>query len=148
MPQVRDILADLYIEIARIEHLARTRVERKFMNGMPVLQYGILGHLIRSPSGSDSVAGIVWSFQEDEARVVANLAALQDNGLVAIADGIRPHETIVEVTSGGRAEQARALDQMAPDFLQIVSEIPDDELFTTHKVLREIRLVMDNLPDR
>jgi hypothetical protein len=55
---------------------------------------------------------------------------------------------MVEVTSGGRAEQARALDQMAPDFLQIVSEIPDDELFTTHKVLREIRLVMDNLPDR
>ncbi len=148
MADARDILADLFTEVARVEHLSRTRVERKYVEGLPVLQYGILAHLIRSDSGSDSIAGIAWSFQEDEARILGNVSALSAIAYVAVTAGLLPHDAIVEITDKGRLAQTSALDRMAPDFIQIVSEIPDADLITTQRVLREIRLVMDNLPDR
>jgi hypothetical protein len=148
MPEVRDFLADLFTEVARVEHLARTRVERKYVEGLAVLQYGILSHLIRSATGSDSIAGIAWSFQEDENRIRENIAGLADRNFVSITDGLKAPDAVIEITEYGRSAQISALDRMAPDFMQIVSEIPAAELLTTQRVLREIRLVMDNLPDR
>jgi hypothetical protein len=67
---------------------------------------------------------------------------------VKVIAGLQPHDAIVEITRVGRDAQVSALERMAPDFMQIVSEIPEADILTAHKVLREIRLVMDNLPDR
>jgi hypothetical protein len=148
MPELREFLADLFIEVARVEHLARTRVERKYVEGLAVLQYGILAHLVRSATSADSVAGIAWSFQEDESRILDNVGKLAELGYVKVIASLQPHDAIVEITRVGRDAQVSALERMAPDFMQIVSEIPEADILTAHKVLREIRLVMDNLPDR
>ena len=55
---------------------------------------------------------------------------------------------MVDVTEAGRAAQEEQLNRMGPDFEQLVAEILAEDLQTAHRVLHEIRLVMDNLPDR
>jgi DNA-binding MarR family transcriptional regulator len=148
MPDIRETLVGLFTELAILEHLTRTRIERHFPHGLEAAHFGILNYFIRNHPGPDTVAGIAWSFQEDEARVAGQIQALASLGYVSIVQGLKQSDTMVSVTDAGRAAQEEQLDQLGPDFEQLVSEIPLEELRITHRVLHEIRLVMDNLPDR
>jgi DNA-binding MarR family transcriptional regulator len=148
MADMRDILEGLFTEAAMIEHLTRFRIESKYIDGFSVGHFGILGHFTRGRDAPDSIAGIAWSFQEDEARVTAQVMDLAERGYVLLSPGLRPGDTMVSITEIGRAARQAQLDKMEPDFLQLVSEIPPADVETAYRVLREIRLVMDNLPDR
>jgi DNA-binding MarR family transcriptional regulator len=148
MPDIRETLVGLFTELAIVEHLTRTRVERQFPNGLEAAHFGILNYFIRNHPGPDTVAGIAWSFQEDEARVAGQVQTLADLGYVSIVRGLNPSDSVVSVTDLGRTMQSQHIDQLGPDFEQLVSEIPLEELHIAHRVLHEIRLVMDNLPDR
>jgi DNA-binding MarR family transcriptional regulator len=148
MPDLRETLLGLFTEAAIIEHLVRTRVEQKFPNGLEAAHFGIINYFVRNHPGPDSVAGIAWAFQEDEARVAEQVQQLEALGYVSVVPGLRPSDAMVNVTDIGRAAQAAELDRMAPDFEQVVSEIPIEELAIAHRVLHDIRLVLDNLPDR
>ncbi len=148
MLELGQILEGLFVEASIIEHLTRARVQAKYVDGVEVGQFGILGYFTRNQRGPDSVAGIAWAFQEDEARVARQVSELSDKGYVSLTPGIRPGDTVVAITPSGVQAREKALQSMAPDFTQLVSEIPVEDLETTYRTLREIRLVMDNLPDR
>ena len=148
MPDLRETLLGLFTEAAIVEHLVRTRVERKFSDGLEAAHFGIINYFIRNHQGPDSVAGLAWAFQEDEARVLDQVQHLERLGYVTVISGIRPADAMINVTAAGRAAQDAELDRMGPDFEQLVSEIPIEELAIAHRVLHDIRLVLDNLPDR
>jgi DNA-binding MarR family transcriptional regulator len=148
MSDMRKTLEGLFVEAAIIEHLTRARVESKYIPGFSAGHFGILGYFTRTRQGPDSIAGIAWSFQEDDAHIASQVSDLAEKGYLALAPGIKPGDTMVSITPAGRAAREEVLDKMGPDFMQLVSEIPPEDIETTYRVLHEIRLVMDNLPDR
>lgn len=149
MADLQETLGGLFTEIAILEHLTRTRVERNYMAGdLQPWHFGILNYFIRNHPGPDSIAGIAWAFQDDETVVGERVADLEARGWVSVSPGARPGDAMVEVTDAGREKHRDQLDEIAPDFVQLVAEIPLDRLENAHEVLREIRLTMDNLPDR
>jgi DNA-binding MarR family transcriptional regulator len=142
------ILPGLFTEIAILEHLTRTRFERKATSGLTVRQFGLLNYFVRTHPGADSVAGIAWAFQHEEAETLETVNAMAELGFVAVTQGINPRDSVVDITPAGRSAQRDHLSQIGPEIGDLVSEIPAEDLQTAYQVLREIRLVMDNLPDR
>ncbi len=149
MVDLKETLAGLFLEASIIEHLVRTRLENgKYMEGLALGQLGILGYLIRLESSNPTPGTIAWTFQEDEARVFEQIRGLVQLDHATLGSAIQFRDAIVTITPSGRAAHQSAMERMAPDFLQFVEEVPLEELATTHRVLKHIRLVMDNLPDR
>lgn len=149
MRDLSDTLLGLFTEIAIIEHLARTRLERGASDGMTTGHFGILNYFIRNHHGPDTIGGVAWAFQEDEAYTADKFATLEAAGFVTVdPPGSRDATASVNVTEAGRIAQAQKVESMAPDFEALVSEIPLDDLETTVRTLREIRLTLDHLPDR
>ena len=146
--KISDILPGLFTEIAILEHLTRTRFESRISGGLTVRRFGILNYLVRTHPAPDSIAGIAWSFQIAEEEVAEEVKALAAQGFVEVIIGIEPRLTTVVITEAGRSERALQLSKMRPEIGPMVSEIPVADLQTAYRVLHEIRLVMDNLPDR
>lgn len=154
MTDLGETLLGLFTEIAIIEHLARTRLERKVNAGevkgmLKAGHFGVLNYFIRNHPAPDTIGGIAWSFQEDEAYTTSKIAELEELGLISVTPpGGRDFSAEVFVTDAGRRAQADQLDKMAPEFVPLVAEIDHADLETTTRTLREIRLTLDNLPDR
>ena len=149
MTDVSETLLDLFTEIAIIEHLARTRVERGATGPMGAGHCGILNYFIRNHHGPDTISGIAWSFQEDESYTADKIATLEEAGFVAVAPpGSRDGNALVNVTEVGRTAQREKVESMMPEFEALVAEISPSDLDTTTRTLREIRLTLDHLPDR
>ena len=153
MDDLRETLVGLFTEIAIVEHLARTRLENTRMNngtgdGMPAASFGILNYFIRNHEGPDTVAGIAWAFQDPELLVQQRVELLAEQGYVAIIPAVGNGQPLVSVTDAGRVAHDEALDVVGPEIMELVAEIPRDDLERTFRTLREIRLTLDNLPDR
>ena len=52
------------------------------------------------------------------------------------------------ISEAGRESHTRVVTQMAPVIRSAVAEILPENLEITFRTLREIRLTLDNLPDR
>ena len=141
-------LLGLFTEIAILEHLARTRIERLFPDGLKAGEFGLLNYFIVNHPSPDSVAGIAWAFQDAEDIIFRRASKLAELGYVTMTSAINPGDAVVAITEAGREAQRRELEAIGPEFTQLVAEIPLEELEITRRTLHEIRLVMDNLPDR
>lgn len=149
MTEMEETLLGLFTEIAIIEHLTRNRVERMSEEPDASLQFGILNYFINNHRAPDTISGVAWSFQEDEAHTAEKIAQLEARGLVIVTPaGSRDGSAEVFVTDAGRQVQEEKVKSIGPEFEQLVSEIPSEDLQTTLRTLRDIRLTMDNLPDR
>ncbi len=149
MTELEDTLLGLFTEIAIIEHLARTRIERTSDDPAEAGQFGILNYFRRTHPDPDTIGGIAWSFQEEEAHTADKVASLEAKGYVTVTPaGSRDASAVVFVTEAGRQAQEDKVQSMAPDFEQLVAEIPTEDLETTVRTLHEIRLTLDHLPDR
>lgn len=146
---MEEILVGLFTEIAIIEHLARTRIERTSDDPLAAGQFGILNYFQRNHLGPDTIGGIAWAFQEDETHTADKVLKLEAKGHLTVdPPGSRAGTAIVFITAEGRAAQDDKVLSMAPDFEPLVAEIPTADLETTVRTLREIRLTLDHLPDR
>lgn len=154
MPNLRETLLSLFTDIAIIEHLTRTRIERKVREGAlpegPNAQhFGVLNYFVRNHHGPDSIAGIAWAFQEEEEYTMTKIAEMARLGYVTLSpNGNLAPDTMVSITDAGRAAQNQRVEDMAPEFVALMTEIPVAELETAANVLRDLRLTLDNLPDR
>jgi hypothetical protein len=153
MDDMRETLVGLFTEVAIVEHLLRTRMEKRRQeamheDGMPPAHFGILNYFIRNHDGPDTVAGIAWAFQDPEPLVQDRVDELAARGFLAITPAIGNGLPMVSVTAEGIAAHEAALDVVGPEIIELVSEIPPDDLERTFRTLREIRLTLDNLPDR
>lgn len=148
MPDLDQTLLGLFTEIAIVEHLVRTRIESNYPGELSPNEFGILNYFVSSHPGPDTVAGIAWSFQQDEDYTAANITALAGRGFLTLTPAAAARDVSVNITESGREALELYLAKIGPDFRQLVSEIPREELETARRALHEIRLVLDNLPDR
>ena len=137
---------ELFTEIAIIEQLVRQRFEPTHLIDLGVADFGVLNHFVRLGMTSEKLETLAWCFQVDMAAMRATVAGLAARRLVEL-DWVDGFETVF-VTDAGRAKHADAVADMAPDFLEIMSEFSVADLQTTAATLKEIRRTFDNLPDR
>ena len=149
MEDLQDTLLGLFTEIAVLEHLVRVREERHAEDDLTMGDFGVLNYFMVNHPDPDSVAGIAWCFQEEEAYTRAKIEGLALRDLVTISpDDADNGAAMVAITDIGREAHAQIVARVAPDIEMAVAEIPREDLETAFKTLRNIRLTLDNLPDR
>ena len=149
MEDMQGTLLGLFTEVAIIEHLVRVREDRLASGEMTTGQFGVLNYFILNHPTPDSISGIAWCFQEDEEYTRGKILALAELGLVSVTPTNGSNfEAMVMITDFGRAKHAHVVNKMGPDIEAVVAEIAAEDIQTTFKTLREIRLTLDNLPDR
>lgn len=149
MSDLEETMLGLFTEIAIIEHLARTRLERVSKSPDDPGEFGILNYFNQTHPDPDTIGGIAWAFQEDEARTIEKVSALEQKGHVSVTPPLsRESNAVVFVTEAGRTARAEKVRSLASEFELLVAEIPNEDLATTVRTLREIRLTLDHLPDR
>ena len=149
MEDLQDTLLGLFTEIAVLEHLVRVREERHAEDDLTMGDFGVLNYFMVNHPDPDSVAGIAWCFQEEEAYTRAKIEGLALRDLVTISpDDADNGAAMVAITDIGREAHAQIVARVAPDIEMAVAEIPREDLEIAFKTLRNIRLTLDNLPDR
>ncbi len=136
----------LMLEVAMVERLVRTRMERVAGYELNVGQFGVLNHIVRLGILSVEEAQIAWTFQDSEDHMAGKYDALEKDGFVTI-EGIRPNRTAT-ITDAGRAAHRRALDAIQTELLPLTDGIEPENAKVALDVLKELRRTLDNLPDR
>jgi DNA-binding MarR family transcriptional regulator len=149
MEDMQETLLGLFTEVAVLEHLVRSREERHAEDDLTLGDFGVLNYFMVNHPDPDSIAGIAWCFQEEEAYTRAKIEGLASRDLVTLsADTADNSAAIVMITDVGREAHGQIVAKIAPEIEAAVAEIPREDLETTFKTLRNIRLTLDNLPDR
>lgn len=149
MEDIQDTLLGLFTEIAVLEHLVSSREQQHAEDDLTVGDFGVLNYFMVNHPDPDSVAGIAWCFQEEEAYTRAKIEGLASRDLVTLSPDVADNDVaMVAITDIGREAHAKVVARVAPDMIMAVSEIPREDLEITFKTLRNIRLTLDNLPDR
>ncbi len=149
MDDIQDTLLGLFTEVAVLEHLVRTREEKHAEDDLTLGDFGVLNYFVVNHPDPDSVAGIAWCFQEEEAYTRAKIEGLASRDLVTLTPDVADNTlAMVAITDIGRETHAEIVARVAPDMMMAVAEIPREDLETTFRTLRDIRLTLDNLPDR
>ncbi len=141
----RQMLLDLFTEIAILEHLLRLRFEPRHYKDLSAADFGLLNHFCRLKKTESKLSGIAWSFQVEVAHMRATVEGLAARGLVTVDAETDP---CVRITDAGKQAHAETIAEMAPDIAPIMSEFDLEDLKTTTRTLMEIRRTFDNLPDR
>ena len=149
MDEMRDVLLGLFTEAAILEHLMRSRGEGSLPDGLQSGHFGLLNYFIVNHPDPDRISSIAWCFQEDENYTRSKIMVLAERGMLHM-DAVQGSnsDAVVSLTEAGRQAHQESLDAMSPNIQLAVSEIPEEDLRTTFRTLRDIRLTLDNLPDR
>ena len=149
MEDLQETLLGLFTEIAVLEHLVASREARFAEDDLTMGDFGVLNYFMVNHPDPDSVAGIAWCFQEEEAYTRAKIEGLASRDLVTLSPDVADNSVaMVEITDVGREAHSQIVARVAPDMMMAVAEIPREDLEITFKTLRNIRLTLDNLPDR
>lgn len=149
MEDMHETLLGLFTEVAIVEHLVRNRESRFAADEHAMGDFGVLNYFVVNHPNPDSVAGIAWCFQEDESYTRTKIEGLASRDLLTLSPAVDDNSAaMVMITDLGREAHGAIVDKAAPDIAMAVAEIPREDLETTFRTLREIRLTLDNLPDR
>jgi DNA-binding MarR family transcriptional regulator len=149
MEDMQETLLGLFTEVAILEHLVRNREGHSEGDELSNADFGVLNYFILNHPSPDSVAGIAWCFQEEEDYTRSKIESLAARDMVTLTpDTPNNIDAMVMITDLGREAHTKAVAKIAPDIELAVAEIPREDLETTFKTLRNIRLTLDNLPDR
>lgn len=131
---------DFFLEVAVIDQLVSTEMERVLPEGLTMSSFSLLNHLV-SKDGADSPARLARALQVTKGAVTALLKRLESRGLIALSPD--PHDgraKIVTLTAKGRQwrdEAVAALDPLLETFLQ---EFPEPDLAAALPLLRRVRI--------
>ena len=140
------LLLDLFTEIARVEHLVRNHIAQIETGGLTAGQFGALNYFIRHDRPQERRSVLAWLFQVTVDEMDVHLNALERRGLIGrIGDG---DDQIIGITAAGRAAYADSIRKMAPEIEPLMAEFDDEDLTRTVEVLKEVRRIFDNLPER
>ncbi len=144
--ETRSTLLGLFTEIARVEHLMRTRLERIANQELTAAQFGVLNHFILQKKTEDREAAVAWAFQDDPAYMAKKIDSLAEAQLIDVEESAP--DRLVKINDAGRAAHARSLARIQPEVAPLVEGLELDDLKTSLATLREMRRTLDNLPDR
>lgn len=140
------LLLDLFTEIAIVEHLVRNHVETISTKDLSAGQFGLLNYFIRNRLDQEKKSVLAWCFQVTIPEMEVHIGTLEQRGLLGrIGDG---DDQLIGLTAAGQSAHSDAVQALAPEIEPLMSEFRDEDLDKTVEVLKEIRRVFDNLPER
>ena len=146
MAHREQLLLDLFTEIAVVEHLVRNHMGTIKATGLNAGQFGALNYFIRNNREQERKSVLAWLFQVTVDEMDVHLTALEERGFIGrIGDG---DDQIIGITASGRSAHSDSVGSMAPEIEPLMAEFRDEDLEKTVDVLKEIRRVFDNLPER
>lgn len=149
MDDMKETLLSLFTEIAILAQLVRVREERYATGDLTTGQFGVLNYFVLNHPYPDSISGMAWCFQEEEDYTRGKVESLADRDFVTITSVAGSNDqAMVMITEAGRDMHSTVVANIAPDIGVAVAEIAHADLDTTLRTLRNIRLTLDNLPDR
>jgi len=130
-------------EIGIIHQLTETILRASLPKPLTLAQFKVLTHLIRVPE-VNTPTRITNAFQVTKGAMTHTLGLLLKNGLIKIvADEIDGRTKHVHITKTGQDILMQAVAAMAPNFIELGSQLNATELETLTKSLGKIRAFLD-----
>lgn len=139
-PSRHPIAFDFFLEIAVIDQLVGTEMERVLPDGITMASFGMLNHLVNK-GGSESPARLAEALQVTKGAVTALLKRLEARGLLAQAPDPRDGRAkIVTLTPDGRRSRDEAIAALDPLLETFLAAFPEPDLAAALPLLRRVRL--------
>jgi hypothetical protein len=140
------LFRDLFLEVAIVEHLVRSRADKLPKLQLPVGQLGVLTYFERNACESEQEDMLAWSFQDADDVMAAKVDALVALGHL-ISEGERPKRKLT-ITPSGQLARLAAFQMVRDEIAPLTEGVDPADAKTALNVLRELRRTMDNMPDR
>ena len=138
------MVARFFTEIAIIEQLARTKLERVLPDGMKEPHFGVLNHMMRLDKSSTSPAELASTFQVNRSTMTNTIQGLEAKGYITLSpDPVDGRAKVLRITAAGRGAREKALMEVMPLFASIVDELGADIFQGIMPELEKVRTFMD-----
>lgn len=130
-------------EIGIIHQLTETILRASLPKPLTLAQFKVLTHLTRVPE-VNTPTRITNAFQVTKGAMTHTLGLMLKNGFIKIvADEIDGRTKHVHITKTGQEILMQAVTAMAPNFIELGSQLNASELETLTKFLGKIRAFLD-----
>lgn len=131
---------DFFLEIAVIDQLVSTEMERVLPEGVTMASFGLLNHLV-SKGGTESPARLAQALQVTKGAITALLKRLEARGMIALSPDPRDGRAkIVALTPEGRRRRDEAIAALDPLLETFLAAFPEPDLAAALPLLRRVRL--------
>ena len=139
-PSRHPVAFDFFLEVAVIDQLVSTEMERVLPEGLTMSSFSLLNHLI-TRGGSDSPARLALALQVTKGAVTALLKRLEARRLIHLtADPRDGRAKIVTLTEEGRRRRDEAVAALDPLLETFLADFPETDLANALPLLRRVRL--------
>ena len=134
-------------EIGIINQLSSRQLESRLPKGLLISHFGVINHLMRLGDGRTPLQ-IATAHQVPKTTMTHTLAGLKAAGLIDVVPNPKDARSkCVMLTEAGRQFHSEAIAAIAPDFMQLLSEIPAQDLADALPLLERVRAYMDRARD-
>lgn len=139
-PSRSPVAFDFFLEIAVIDQLVSTEMERVLPEGVTMASFGLLNHLV-SKGGTESPARLAQALQVTKGAITALLKRLEARGMIALSPDPRDGRAkIVALTPEGRRRRDEAIAALDPLLETFLAVFPEPDLAAALPLLRRVRL--------
>lgn len=139
-PSRHPVAFDFFLEIAVIDQLVGTEMERVLPDGVTMASFGLLNHLV-SRGGAESPARLAQALQVTKGAITALLKRLEARGLVELSpDPSDGRGKIVALTEAGRRSREAAIAALDPLLETFLAAFPEPDLAAALPLLKRVRL--------
>ncbi|WP_197042168.1 MarR family winged helix-turn-helix transcriptional regulator [Sandarakinorhabdus oryzae] len=138
------IYSELFAEIAQIQALSTTALQRQLPPDLSLAGFGVLNHLARMP-GNWGPSRLAAAFQVTKGAMTNTLQKLEAAGHVVIeADPGDARAHFVRITPAGQLVREAALAALVPHFNRLAAAVPRHQVRTALPLLSQVRQWLDN----
>jgi DNA-binding MarR family transcriptional regulator len=131
---------DFFLEIAVIDQLVSTEMERVLPEGVTMASFSLLNYLV-AKGGIESPARLAQALQVTKGAVTALLKRLEGRGLVTLSQDPRDGRAkIIALTPEGRRRRDQAIAALDPLLETFLAAFPEPALAAALPLLRRVRL--------
>ena len=139
-PSRHPVAFEFFVEIAVIDQLVSTEMERVLPDGVSMAAFSLLNHLV-SKGGSESPARLAQALQVTKGAITALLKRLEARGHVTLsADPRDGRGKIVALTPEGRRMREVAVAALDPLLETFLAAFPEPDLAGALPLLKRVRL--------
>ncbi|MCA3722246.1 MarR family transcriptional regulator [Phenylobacterium sp.] len=139
-PSRHPVAFDFFLEVAVIDQLVSTEMERVLPEGLTMSSFSLLNHLT-TRGGSDSPARLALALQVTKGAVTALLKRLEARRLIHMSANPRDGRAkIVTLTEEGRRRRDDAIAALDPLLEAFLVDFSETDLANALPLLRRVRL--------
>lgn len=136
-------LFDLFNEIAIIEQLTRTLLEKHLPVGLIAPHFAVLSHLLRRGDGATPI-DMARAFQVPKTSMTHTLKGLEERGMVTLRPNPEDGRSKqVWLTETGRSLRAKVIEALTPEFQAIAGALDLKKLEEIKPTLTALRSYLD-----